>query len=57
MIFLSVCIIFVAISIDALRKAGIQYSFSKGVSLATGISLLAVALSCPKLHSEFNTRG
>lgn len=43
MIFLSVCIIFVAISIVVLRKAGVLYSFSKGVALAAGISLLAVA--------------
>ncbi|MBB3113106.1 hypothetical protein FHS18_005209 [Paenibacillus phyllosphaerae] len=42
MIFLSVCIIFVAISIVALRKAGVLYSFSKGVALAAGISLLAL---------------
>lgn len=42
MIFLSVCLIFVAVSIVALRKAGVLYSFSKGVALTAGISLLAV---------------
>jgi hypothetical protein len=43
MIFLSVCLIFVAVSIVVLRKAGVLYSFSKGVVLAAGISLLAVS--------------
>jgi hypothetical protein len=42
MIFILVCLIFVAVSIVVLRKTGVLYPYSKGIGLAIGLSLLAV---------------
>jgi hypothetical protein len=42
MIFILVCLIFVAVTIVVLRKTDVLYPYSKGIGLATGLSLLAV---------------
>lgn len=42
MLFLSSCLIFVILSIIIFKKAGIQQPFSKGLTVAIFISLLAV---------------
>lgn len=42
MFFILVCLIFVAVSIAVLSKTGVPYPFSKGIAIATGLSLLAV---------------
>ncbi len=42
MIFLLGCLLFVAVSVVVLGKLGVLYPYSKGIALATGLSLLAI---------------
>lgn len=42
MIFWLGCLIFVAVSAIVLRKTGVQYPYSKGIALASGLSLLVI---------------
>lgn len=42
MFFLLGCLIFIGVSIIVLRKTGVLYSYSKGIAIAVGLSLLAL---------------